>query len=52
VVVLVVATDQHRRDMKELRTEYGHVRYSLATMLAVLIGTLGVLGLLAVVFGQ
>jgi inner membrane protein YidH len=52
VVVLVVATIQHRRDMKELRTEYGHVRYSLATMLAALIGALGVLGLLAVVFRQ
>ena len=52
VVVLVVATIQHRQDMKELRTEYGRVRYSLATMLAALIGTLGVLGLLAVVFRQ
>ena len=52
VVVLIIATIQHRRDMKELRTEYGVVRYSLATMLAALIGTLGVLGLLAVVFRQ
>jgi putative membrane protein len=52
VVVLIVATIQHRRDMKELRMEYGHVRYSLATMLAALIGTLGVLGLLAVLFRQ
>ena len=52
VVVLIVATIQHRRDMKELRKEYGHVRYSLATMLAALIGTLGVLGLLAVLFRQ
>ena len=52
VVVLVIATIQHRRDMKELQREYGRARYSLATMLAALIGALGVLGLLAVVFRQ
>jgi len=51
VVVLIAATIQHRHDMKAL-TEYGHVRYSLATMLAALIGTLGGLGLLAVLFRQ
>src|SRR6187549_954283 len=51
VVVLIAATIQHRHDMKQL-TEYGHVRYSLATMLAALIGTLGGLGLLAVLFRQ
>ena len=50
VVVLVVATLQHRRDMQELRLQYGHVRYSLATLLASLIAGLGILGLLSVAF--
>jgi putative membrane protein len=52
VTVLIVATVQHRRDMQELRRQYGHARYSLATWLAALIGGLGLLGLLAVVFRQ
>ena len=45
-------TVQHRRDLQELRAQYGHVRHSLAAWLAALIGGLGLLGLLAVVFQQ
>jgi inner membrane protein YidH len=52
VIVLVVATIQHRREMRALRAEYGQVPYSLATMLAGLIAGLGILGLLAVIFHQ
>jgi putative membrane protein len=52
VNVLIVATLQHRRDMQELRTQYGHVRHSPAAWVAALIGGLGLLGLLAVLFRQ
>lgn len=50
VTVLVAATLQHRQEMQDLRRQYGHVRRSLAAMLAALIGLLGILGLLAVAF--
>jgi putative membrane protein len=50
VVVLVLATIDHRLGMKELREQYRQVPYSLATVLAALISLLGVVGLLAVVF--
>ena len=52
VVVLGVATLQHRRDMQELRLQYGRMRPSLAAMLAAVIAGLGILGLLAVLFRQ
>jgi putative membrane protein len=52
VVVLAVATLQHRRDMQHLRAQFGQVPRSLATILAALITSLGILGLLAVVFRQ
>ena len=50
VAVLLVATIQHRREMQELRKQYGPVPYSLATALAALITGLGILGLLSVLF--
>ena len=53
VVILVVATIEHRRDMRALRDQYGLlVPRSLATYTAILIGALGVLLLLAAVFRQ
>lgn len=53
LTALVLATMEHRRNMRGLRTEYGHlVPYSLATVIAGLIGLLGILGLLAVAFRQ
>ncbi len=52
LAALVLATTQHRRDMKTLRAHYPQVPYSLAAVLAVLVSFLGVLGLLAAVFRQ
>jgi amino acid transporter len=52
VVSLVVATIQHRQSMNALRAEYHDVPYSLATIMAALIGLLGILGLLSVIFRQ
>ena len=53
LTALILATAEHRRGMRALRTEYGHlVPYSLATIIGALIGLLGVLGLLAVAFRQ
>ena len=53
VVMLVVATVQHRRDMRALRDQYGLlVPQSLATYSAILIAALGVLLLLAALFRQ
>jgi putative membrane protein len=50
IVALVIATLQHRRDMRALRAHYPEVPYSMATILAGLISILGVVALLAVVF--
>ena len=50
LVMLVLATVQNRRDLQALRTQYGHVPRSLATMLAGLIAVLGVVGFVAVLF--
>ena len=52
IVALVVAAWDHHRNMKRLRVHYGPMPWSPATVLATLIGLLGVLGLLAVVFRQ
>jgi len=52
IVALVLATIQHRRDMKVLRALHPEVPYSLTTVLAGLISILGVAALLAVFFGQ
>ena len=45
---LVFATVEHRQSLQMLRAEYGAVRYSLATLVAGLIGLLGIAGLLTV----
>lgn len=52
VVTLVLATVEHRRNLQALRTVYGQVPYSLATMLATLMSVVGIAGLLAVLFRQ
>jgi putative membrane protein len=52
IVALVLASWQHRRDMKALRALYPEVPYSLATVLAGLISILGVVALLAAIFRQ
>jgi inner membrane protein YidH len=46
---LAVATLEHRRSVRLLRSEYGAlVPYSLATILATLVALLGIFGLLSV----
>src|SRR5262245_32487562 len=40
IVALILATTQHRRDMKALRAEHPEVPYSMATVLAGLISIL------------
>jgi putative membrane protein len=49
VTALVLATVEHRQNMKAMRAEYGAVvPYSLATVVAGFIALLGVFGILAV----
>ena len=52
IIALVLATIQHKRDMKALRALHPEVPYSMVTVLAGLISILGVAALLAVVFRQ
>jgi putative membrane protein len=52
LVALVFATIQNRRDMKHMRERYGHVPYSMATLVAGLVGLLGVITFVAVIFRQ
>jgi len=54
LATLALATVEHRRSLRALRTEYGGdlVPYSLATIVGALIGVLGIFGLLAVTFQQ
>ena len=50
LTILILATMEHRRGLRALRTAYGGdlVPYSLATVIGALIGLLGILGLLTV----
>ena len=53
LISLAMATVEHRRSLKALRSEYGHlVPYSLATVMATLIALLGIFGFLSVVLHQ
>src|SRR5262244_549869 len=52
LVALVLATVQHRQDMKTLRAHYPEFPYSLATITAILVAGLGFMGLFAVIFRQ
>ena len=52
IVALLLATLQHRRDMKALRAKHPEVPPSLATVLAALISLLGIAALFAVIFRQ
>jgi putative membrane protein len=49
LVALILATLQHVRSMKALRLDYRDAPYSLAFVMAALIGALGVLGFLSAV---
>jgi putative membrane protein len=48
LTALLLATVQHQRDRRALQPEAGPMPYSLAAVVAALIGVLGVLGLLSV----
>jgi putative membrane protein len=50
--MLVVATIQHRRDLKVLEARYGKGPGSLAGIVAILVGLLGVLALIGVLSRQ
>ena len=54
VVVLLLATIDHRRSMQSMRAQYGraNVPFSLATVLAALISGFGILGFVAVILRQ
>lgn len=48
LVALLLATFQHVKSMRVLRADYPSAPYSLASVMAALIGVLGVLGFLSV----
>jgi putative membrane protein len=48
LLMLVVATFQHRRDLKVLEERYGKGPRSLAGIIAILVGALGILALVGV----
>lgn len=52
MLALVMATAQHVGNIRKLRAEYAEVPYSLATWIAGVVGGLGALGLLTVIFRQ
>jgi len=52
LVALVLATLQHRRNMKSLRAHYTEAPYSLAMSISILVAALGFVGLFAVIFRQ
>ena len=49
---LALATIQHRREMRVLRKHYGHVPYSMATIVGGLVAILGVVTFAAVIMKQ
>ena len=52
LVALLLATIQHRREVKAMRAHYEHVPYSMATVVGALVAILGVVTFAAVMFGQ
>ena len=52
LAALVIATIQHRMEMASLRRHFAHVPYSLATLVAGLVGLLGVIVFAALIFRQ
>ena len=50
LLMLVLATWQHRQQTKYLQTYFANAPFSLSLVLAGLIGGLGVLGLIAAIF--
>jgi inner membrane protein YidH len=52
LMALLFATIQNRREMKLMRQRFAHVPYSMATVVAGMVGILGVIAFIAVVFRQ
>ncbi len=52
IISLIVATIEHRQDLRALRREDPHERRSLAVVVAALIGLLGLVALLLIIFRQ
>lgn len=52
LLALVFATIQSRRELTVMRKHYAHVPYSLANLVAGLVGLLGIASFLAVIFRQ
>lgn len=52
LTALVIATIQHRLEMASLRRHFAHVPYSLATLVAGLVGLLGVITFAALILRQ
>ena len=50
--LLIVATVQHRRDLNVLEARYGKGPRSLASIVAILVGALGILALVGVLLRQ
>jgi putative membrane protein len=48
LLALLIATLEHRRDVKELKAEFPHLPHSSARILAALISVLGIVALLTV----
>ncbi len=52
LLMLVVATVQHQRDLKVLEARYGKGPRSLASIVAILVGALGILAFVGVLLRQ
>jgi inner membrane protein YidH len=52
LIMLVVATVQHQRDLKMLEVRYGKGSRSLASIVAILVGALGILAFMGVLLRQ
>jgi uncharacterized membrane protein len=52
LLMLVLATFQHRRDLKVLEERYGKGPISLANVIALLVGAIGILAFVGVLLRQ
>ena len=50
LVALLLATIQHRHDLRVMRKHYAHVPYSMATIVGGLVAILGIVTFAAVIF--
>jgi putative membrane protein len=52
LISLILATIQHRHEMRVMRAHYAHVPYSMATFVGGLVAILGLVTFVAVIFRQ